>query len=239
MQAFLSSDTNVKNTALLLKDRHFKSAVNVRNYWRMNILLWKPLFASFVFSTAKCRHGDYPQREGVQRGNKHVFTVYLRRLIFFFNLLCEPFFMLISLTNRKYNTGKDQILQKMDLFVCRFLASHPSSLCTGDRTVTGETGGWTQNASPPAWVVNVPLCSTALLHDWVWWQFPLLFFSSSCARLVSANCSYKGWDGAAQVLALVKVCASRSFISKVSRSQITRAFHSLSGKVSTVREINE
>lgn len=36
------------------------------------------LFASFVFSIAKCRRRDYPQTEGVQRGNKHVFIVYLR-----------------------------------------------------------------------------------------------------------------------------------------------------------------
>lgn len=83
-------------------------------------------------------------------------------------------------------------------------------------------------------VASVSLCSTAVLHDWVWWQLPLFL---AHLILVSASCSNKGWDGAAQVLTLVKVHASHSFISKVCRSQITvRAFHSLSGKVSTIRE---
>lgn len=69
--------------------------------------------------------------------------------------------MLISLANRKCNSEKDQILQKMDFFVCRLLASHPNRLCAGDRTVFGGTGGWTQKASPGAWL-PVFLCAAQL-----------------------------------------------------------------------------
>lgn len=207
----------------------------------MNILLWKPLFASFVFSTAKCRHGDYPQREGVQRGNKHVFTVYLRRLIFFFLIFSVNNFLRSS-----HLQTENIILEKTKSYKrwisLRVGSLHPtlaaSALGTGLFLVRVGDGPRRHLLllGLSMFLCAVQLCSMTGSGD----NSLLLFFSSSCARLVSANCSYKGWDGAAQVLALVKVCASCSFISKVSRSQITmRASHSLSGKVSTVREINE
>lgn len=120
--------------------------------------------------------------------------------------------MLIPLTNQIHNTGKDQILQKMDFFG-RLLGSCPSSsvqaqlcsLCSQDGMVSGGTGGWTR-LQDPGWgwrhllqlgclcsclwrqVALFPCGAQLRSLGWVWWQFPLfwlIFCSLSESNLLA------------------------------------------------------